>query len=282
MKTSLVKNFSLKATLESGQLFRWQLFDGWYYVVVGSSVIKARQEGTALLYECSDASFDVPSFFGLKDGRYSSIIKKISQSDERIAAAVRKYNGMRILRQQPWECTASFICSSFSNIKRIRKNLNAVAAAYGSRISCDGYSAYCFPSASDIAENSEKLKGCGLGYRAKYLEETARIVSNGFSFESVRKGKCGYVSAKARLMELSGVGEKVADCILLFSLGFSEAFPVDVWIERAMRQHRIIRARASLREIAEAGRRIYGRNAGYAQQFLYHYARNSPFANRKL
>lgn len=281
MKTSLVKNFSLKATLESGQVFRWQLLDGWYYVVVGSAIIKAKQEGTALLYKCSDASFDVPHFFGLKDGSYSSVIKKISQIDERIAAAVREYNGMRIIKQQPWECTASFICSSFSNIKRIKKNLDAIAAAYGSKISCNGYASYSFPTAAAIAKNPEKLRSCGLGYRAKYIAETAKIISGGFDFDSIRKGSCSYAAAKAKLMELPGVGNKVADCILLFSLSFSEAFPVDVWMERVMRKHHVISAKASVREIAEAGRGIYGRNAGYAQQFLYHYARNSPIESFK-
>src|SRR3989338_178524 len=272
MKTVSVKNFSLKATLESGQVFRWDRIGEWHYIVVGNAIIMIMQSVGRLIYRRSDRNFDVLSFFDLGSGGYDAILREISGS-KAVAEAVKAHSGLRIIRQEPWECTASFICSSFSNVKRIRQNLNAIAKAYGREIRLGSYSSYSFPAAAEIAGNPKKLLSCGLGYRAKYLAETAGIVSDGFDFEEIRSS--AYGDARQKLMALPGVGPKVADCILLFSLGFTEAFPVDVWMERVMKRHYLGGRRLSIAKIGEYGRERFGKHAGYAQQFHYHHARSN-------
>ncbi len=229
-----IKDFNLKATIESGQIFRYHHSNstGFYYVVAGDSIIKIRQLGSRIEYGCSSKGFDVAKFLGLNHS-YGKIVKSISR-DEKIRAAISKHYGLRITEQDPWECTVSFICSAFSNIPRIRQCLEKVAAAFGSKMEFDGIKTFSFPQPQQINDFS-KLKKCGLGYRAKYLFETAKIFSshsNEYSLSQLRK--LSYDDAKEKLMELPGVGSKVADCILLFAYGFYGAFPVDVWIHRVM------------------------------------------------
>lgn len=284
IKRFTAENFNLSATLESGQLFRYHLSSsGFYYVVVGDSVIKLQQKGDKLSYDCGNSSFDVKKFIGLRHS-YGKIIDSISR-DEKIASAVKKHYGLRILEQPVWECTASFICSSFSNIPRIRQCIEKIAATFGSCIELDGFKSFSFPRPQQVSD-FPKLKECGLGYRAKYLFETARIFENNrddYSLQQLRK--LSYEEAKTKLMELPGVGSKVADCILLFSCGFYEAFPVDVWIQRAMELHygseiaSFAAARGdkvrklSEKIVADFAKSYFGEYAGYAQQFLYHQSR---------
>ncbi|MBI2664349.1 DNA repair protein [Candidatus Woesearchaeota archaeon] len=264
-----INQFNLKATLESGQIFRWEKIGSWHYIVAGDAIVKIRQDKNKIIYS-SSKEFDVPAFFDLKNKHYGKIMKDIGKN-KKLAAAVAKYRGLRIIKQQPWECTASFICSSFSNIRRIKANLNSVAEQYGQKIEYDGYSSHAFPTAAAIADNPARLDSCGLGYRKKYLAETAKKVSSGFDFNALPRS---YGEAKKQIMQLDGVGEKVADCILLFSLGFTEPFPVDVWIQRAVANAYFKSSKISAKAAAEFGRRTFGKNAGYAQQFLYHFERN--------
>lgn len=271
MPTITAKNFSLKATLESGQIFRWEQQGEWHYIVTGKNIIRIRQDEERISYQCSSDDFDVQKFLGLKDSSYEKTLAEISRHRQ-LKSAAAKYKGLRIMQQEPWECTASFICSSFSNIKRITKNLNAIASKFGKQIKLEGYASYAFPTAAEIAANPAKLKGCGLGYREKYLAETAQKISSGWSYSRIRRKS--YEQAKKQLMKLPGVGEKVADCIMLFSLGFTEAFPVDTWIGKAMKQEHAECRAMSAKKTAEYGRKLFGKNAGYAQQFIYHYARS--------
>ncbi|MBI2550698.1 hypothetical protein HYV83_06005 [Candidatus Woesearchaeota archaeon] len=298
-----IRDFNLKATLESGQLFRYHgSGDDFYYVVAGDAIIKIRQNrnGSGVEYGCSSDSFDVKKFLGLNHS-YGKIIKSISR-DEKIAAAIRNHYGLRVLEQEPWECTASFICSAFSNIPRIKQCIEKVAMAFGSSIEFDGFTTFSFPQPQQINDFA-KLKMCGLGYRAKYLFETARIFSNNSEYYSLQhnsaaSGMCNrtlsdlhlrklsYEEAKKRVIELPGVGSKVADCILLFSCGFYEAFPVDVWIHRAMSRmygselrefaaERGLKAKKTGEKlIGDYARLRFGKYCGYAQQFLFHHARS--------
>ena len=299
MRVIETSEFNLKATLESGQLFRYHSNNGFYYLVAGDSILKIRQSGSRLEYDRSSKSFNVKKFLGLNHS-YNKILKSISR-DEKIVTAIKNHYGLRIIEQHPWECTASFICTAFSNIPRIKQCIEKVAAAFGREIEFDGFSTYSFPQPQQI-DDFPKLSKCGLGYRAKYLFETAAIFSGDEDSYSPRQlQKLGYLVAKKKLMELPGVGSKVADCILLFAYGFYEAFPVDVWIQRAMssmygselrkfaaatrtksknpsRQLSTGPSRNSdlgISELVVAGfaRRYFGKYAGYAQQFLYHNAR---------
>ena len=179
MKTS-ANNFNLAATIESGQIFRWEKIGEWYFVVSGSTITKIRQIGNEIEYYCSHEAFDVENFIGLKTD-YSKILYELN-SKEMLRAPISNYFGLRILNQEPWECTASFICSQMSNIKRIRKNLNSIAENYGEKISFKGYESYSFPAAEEIALDASKLKLCNLGYREKYIAETAKAIANRFYF----------------------------------------------------------------------------------------------------
>src|SRR3989338_10390192 len=271
MPTITAKNFSLKATLESGQIFRWEQQGECHYIVTGKNIIRIRQNEEKIIYKCSSDDFDVPKFLGLKDDSYEKTLAEISRNRQ-LKSAAAKHKGLRIIRQEPWECTASFICSSFSNIKRITANINTIASKFGKQIKLEGYKSYSFPTAAEIALGTEKLGECGLGYREKYLAATSKIISAGWSYEAIT-GK-SYDKAKKQLMQLPGVVEKVADCIMLFSLGFTEAFPVDVWIEKTMKQNYPECRTMSTKKTAEYGRKLFGKNAGYAQQFIYHHARS--------
>ena len=271
MQTLYVKDFNLKATIESGQIFRWEFLDGGYYVTVGNNVIRIKQEFDKLFYESLNENFDVPYFFGLKNEGYPEMLTRISSRSDLAKSAVESYRGLRIIRQDPWECTTSFICSSFSNIKRIRANLNLMSEKFGKKISTDSYNTHSFPAATAISGNFKLLENCGLGYRAKYLFEASKCISNGFDVRGIQK--LPYAEALEKITQLPGVGRKVADCILLFSLGFSEAFPVDVWMERIMRRD-LGDEKLKTQQIIEISKKKFGKDAGYAQQFLYHYARN--------
>ena len=271
MQTLYVKDFNLKATIESGQIFRWEFIDGWYCITVGSNVIRIKQEVDKLFYESLNKKFDVPYFFGLKDEGYPEMLTRISSRNDLAKSAVESYRGLRILRQDSWECTASFICSSFSNIKRIRANLNLISENFGKRISIGVYQSYSFPAAEAVSGNLKVLESCGLGYRTKYLFEASKAISNGFDVQGIQK--LPYADALRKITQLPGVGRKVADCILLFSLGFSEAFPVDVWMERIMKRD-LGDEKLKTSQIIDLARQKFGKDAGYAQQFLYHYARN--------
>ncbi|HLD96728.1 MAG TPA: DNA glycosylase [Candidatus Nanoarchaeia archaeon] len=294
MKTLAAKHFNLKATIESGQLFRWHYDSksGFYYVVAGSDIIKLRQKGSIIEHDSLSQEFNVKKFFGLNQN-YPVILRSISR-DEKIAAAIKSHHGLRILEQDFWECAASFICSSFSNIPRIRQCIGRLAAAFGEKIEFDGFSTSSFPQPHQIGSFS-KLEQCGLGYRAKYLFETAAMFANSpeeYSPQSLRK--LSYADAKEKVMELPGVGNKVADCILLFSCGFFEAFPVDVWIHRAvlgsygsdidafMAAAKTKAKAPSESVVADFARDYFGKYAGYAQQFIYHNAKQHNSAMRNV
>ena len=261
-----VPNFNLEATLESGQIFRYERVGDWYFLTVGDNVVKIRQSGNKIFWS-SLKPFDLFRYFNLESDSETELAK-----EKFLAEAVKTYSGLKIMNQDPWECAVSFICSSCSNIKRIKKNLNSIASAYGARISFEGYESHSFPNAETINGNIGLLQECGLGYRREYLAKLVGKVVSGFDFEDLKSRP--YDEAKNVLMQFDGVGTKVADCILLFSLNFSEAFPVDVWIEKVMRRLYFGGRKTSLVKIADYGRDKFGKNAGYAQQFLYHYSRN--------
>jgi N-glycosylase/DNA lyase len=272
MKSITAKDFNLKATVESGQIFRWQLINGHYYIIVGDVLIKLQQKGSKLFYEASKP-FDVIHYLGL-DAPYAAIIRSISK-DAYVKKAVAANYGLRLIRQPLWECLASFICSSYSNIPRIRKNINSISQQFGREISLGSYQAFSFPQPQEIIE--AKLKTCGLGYRCDYLQRTSLLIARQPQLlQDI--GKMPYPEAKKKLMELPGVGAKVADCVLLFAYGNYEAFPVDVWISRAMKRY------ISANEIktAEFARSYFGKHAGYAQQFIYHFERLMHSSKRKV
>jgi N-glycosylase/DNA lyase len=277
--------FDLEATLCCGQAFRWERQGEWWHGVVGERVIKIRQAGQSLEIQNTDDSF-ARNYFGLHDD-LTSILSQISK-DEHVRQAVDMFQGLRILRQDPWECLISYICATYKNIAAIKQMLYNLSRRFGRKVSLDSQDFYAFPKPGKLAEASEvELAECGLGYRVRYVQETARIVYYGlFDLENLRKKS--YEQARAELLNLPGVGPKAADCILLFSLEKLQSFPIDVWIRRAILKHYAdhfsgelvarISEKESLtnseyKELSLFGRRYFGEFAGYAQEYLYHYER---------
>lgn len=267
-------DFDLRHTLESGQTFRWRRAGEGYLGVVGGGLVEIAQDGPRLRYRASDpATLNdawLTRYFAL-DLNLPAILRDIDR-DVHIHEAVRRYRGLRLIRQEPWECLASYICSSFNNIRRIEGMIERLAQRFGAPVSLDGRIGHTFPSAQAIAEAPlETLTALGLGFRAAYLRQTAqRIVAGGVDVASLRL--LPYEEAKATLLSLPGVGDKVADCILLFSQGQMQAFPIDVWMERALRFY-FRRRLPPRRRLHAFARRHFGAYAGYAQQYLFHYLR---------
>jgi N-glycosylase/DNA lyase len=267
MKKIKTKNFSLKHTLECGQIFRYDLINGFYYVVAGDNVIKLKQKGDYLFFSSNSAAVDktfIKRFFRLDDN-YDKIIKEINK-DKHINAAIKKHYGLRLIRQEPFECLMSYICSAASNIPKIKKNLDSLAKCFGKKIVYDGREFYPFPRGFN---SLKRIAGCGVGFRKSYIYDTARIINSNKDYFNKLK-RLSYEEAKAELKKLPGVADKVADCVLLFSFGFLQAFPVDTWVRKAITQLYFANKKTSDSKIKEFAALHFGSCAGYAQQFLFY------------
>jgi N-glycosylase/DNA lyase len=288
----LITPFDLEHTLRCGQLFRWRKLSDWWYGVVSEKVVKIRQIEDELRVQTFPEEMDtdfVKNYFRLDDN-LSHILSRIS-IDEHIRKAIQCFSGLRIIRQQPWECLVSYICATYKSIPAIKEMVLSLSKRFGTKITFDGYDFYTFPKPSDLANTDvEELRKCKLGFRDKRVLKTARIMHNEeLDLEALRKSD--YEHARNELLSLPGVGQKVADCVLLFSLDKLEAFPVDVWLKRIILKYysshfeplfiEKIQNKRSLtpheyREINLFGRRYFGRYAGYAQEYLFHYERQQP------
>ena len=277
--------FNLDVTLCCGQVFRWDKKGDWWYGIVRDQAFKIRQVNAELEFANADDKF-VANYFGLDDD-LQEIRNKIGK-DEHVRKALREFWGLRVIRQDPWECLISYICATYKNIPAIRRMLLSLSSRFGEKITLDGMGFFTFPTPEKLAGATEKrLAECGLGYRARYVLETSkRIFENNFELERLRQFP--YEQAKKELCAFSGVGPKVADCVLLFSLGKLEAFPVDRWIERVILNHYVeqlpsemvqkLSKRKGLNnsdyvKLNAFGREYFGEYAGYAQEYLYHYER---------
>ena len=206
--------------------------------------------------------------------------------------ALSQLQGLRLIRQDPWECLISFICATFANIPRIKGMIRRLCRAFGQEISNDDQTFYRFPSPRQLASASiNQLLACNLGYRARYVKSAAAYVLQGrICLENLQSRP--YHEAKQELLRIQGVGHKVADCVLLFSLDKLEAFPVDRWIHRALRTYyrkyltsMPLNQRSLLprhyKELSAFGRSYFGEYAGYAQEYLYAHYSTSPSCMRE-
>jgi len=228
----------------------------------------------------------VQDYFGLNDN-----LTEISQcidKDHYIRLALCKFKGLRIVRQVPWECLISFICATYKSIAAIELMLKKISAKYGEKQVFDDMDFYTFPTVERIANAGENgLRECGLGYRAKYVQATAKkIRDDKVKLEDLKN--LPYLEARNNLLKFPGVGFKVADCVLLFSLRKTDAFPVDVWVKRVILKHysdhfpneavKKMKNHNSLTnseylKIGDFARNYFGIYAGYAQEYLFHYER---------
>ena len=262
MGTIIVEDFDLGHTLESGQVFRFSKDSEYYFVLVGGKKFNIKQVGSKLAFNGVDRKF-VNSFFRLNED-YKLILKSINK-DEHLDNAIKEYYGLRLMKQDPWENIVSFICSSCANIPKIRINLNLLSEFFGEKLS-NGYSFPVIGSLTDL----EKLKEAKSGYRAKYLFEANKLVTQSF-IEEVKS--LDYQSAKEKIKSIPGIGDKVADCILLFSFGFDQAFPVDTWVQKALVEK--YGQKGNMKSLQNFGQEYFGKYAGWAQQYLFQSTRLS-------
>lgn len=258
-------DFDLSSTLHSGQLFRYAAADDGFAIFHRDQAFFAQQQGDRLLIDGTTRRF-AKRFFGL-DHDVSQIKKQISK-DTHVTTAIATYPGLRILRQDPWECTVSFICSSCASIPKITQNLQNLSRKFGESVEVRGIKGHTFPEPGSM-DSLRKIKNAGTGYRSKYLQ-ALNIIGEG---PLLYLHTLPYTDAKETLVSLDGIGPKVADCILLFSHGFHNAFPVDTWIKKCMQSLYFNDKPISDKKIRTFADEYFGTYAGYAQQYLFHWIR---------
>jgi N-glycosylase/DNA lyase len=270
-------------TLTSGQAFRWECSDdAWAGVVQGRWVCLRQITMESILAETATP---VSNWHWLEHylqaGMDLAAVLDTFPSDEPMQAAAVACRGLRLLRQDPWECLASFILSSTKRITQIQQIVALVCERFGEPIAVlEGCPpAYAFPTPGRLASASEaELRHCKMWFRAPFLLSAARRVAEGkLDLQAPYSGEVQ--DARAQLLACEGVGEKIANCVLLFAYGRQEAFPVDVWVMKALRQLYFPRRKRTLLQLQKFASEHFGANAGYAQQYLFHYARSH--LNRK-
>lgn len=234
-----VECFNLKATLECGQCFRWKKIDENEYIgVIKDRVIRVKQIGDMLKVWSNnekDLKNVVINYFSL-DKDYKKIEEEISCIDDNIQKSLKNSSGLRHLNQDFFECLISYIISANNNIPRISKSVNEISKRYGKKVMFENEEYYLFPTIDELKDVTiEDYRNCGVGFRDKYLYSTVNMIIND-NIELEELKKYDTLKLKKILLSFKGVGNKVADCILLFSCGKSEVFPIDVWVEKVMKK----------------------------------------------
>lgn len=266
------KDFNLVHTFDCGQCFRWNREDdGSYIGVAGGRVARLREgNGEILIENCSDDDFSAfwKNYLDL-DRDYGKIKAAVSVNDT-MKTAVEYGSGIRILRQEFFEALISYIISQNNSIPNIKRVVERLCAAYGEPLEFEGKTYYSFPSADTLAAlEVSDFRALGAGFRDRYISGASRLVAAGeISFEAL----CASTTEDARrkLMEIKGVGNKVCDCVLLFSLGKYDLFPTDTWINKVMSESFNT---DSVKSAKSAGEELFGEYSGFAQQYLFYWRR---------
>jgi N-glycosylase/DNA lyase len=303
-----VRDYDLAATLDSGQAFRWQPCNDSWIGVIGQRWVRLTQMRDGIRAQTAGP---VAGWLWLRDYLQTETdlgaVLKTFPDDAPMRNAVTACRGLRVLRQDPWECLASFILSSTKQIVQIRQIVALLCERFGEPVSLSsrkggegrGEAAdyfetqipspqpsprlggareenrlrFAFPTPQRLAAVTEtELRACKMGFRAPHLLAAARQIADG-KFDLERLRHLPLTEAREELMKLRGVGHKIADCVLLFAYGFDGAFPVDVWVERALRELYFPRRRVSEKKLRQFAATHFGPHAGYAQQYLFHYMR---------
>ncbi len=287
---SLPGGFDLQSTLESGQSYLWWRADGrdyeddpyggdsWYLTTTRAAgepaAVRVRQHDGRLEWESTvDAEPVLRRRLRLDDDL--PVIRAETPDDPLLAAAYEAYPGMRLVRDPPFGALVSFICSAQMRVSRIHGMQQALREAFGTPVEFDGETYHAYPTPDQLAAASEaRLRDLNLGYRAPYVQRTAEMVADGEAHPA-DAGEMAYEAAREYLTRFVGVGEKVADCVCLFSLGFLEAVPLDTWIRKTIAEHYPACDRDSYAETSRAIREQFGGDyAGYAQTYVFHFLRN--------
>jgi N-glycosylase/DNA lyase len=277
-------DFDLALTLDSGQTFHWESLGDGFVGAIGERAVYVEQCGRVLKVhggETPSPALGTNALPGVV-ARYFSLDHPLAKicaglpNDDAMQRAVAYCRGLRIMRQPLWECLATFICSSMKQVVHIRQISGKLRQRFGRRIPICGIHVYDFPPSARLAGASEKeLRDCGLGYRAKNLLATAQRVASGQAdLEAWRT--LPDEELRRRLCDLPGVGAKVANCVMLFAYERLRAFPIDVWVERVLREKYFPRRRKFRPgELQRFSARHFGEHGGYAQQYLFHHARKT-------
>ena len=278
-----IDSFELADIFDCGQCFRWnKQNDGSYTGVFKNNVLNVQKQRETVIFKgiCNgDIEETVRDYFDL-DIDYEDIKKQLSKIDENVKTSVEYGKGIRILNQDLWETIISFIISANNNIPRIKGIIERLSKAYGKEIDWNGNKYYTFPTAEELKDVSvEDFRKLGTGFRDIRLYETTHMILDGKVNLEQLQNNPNTIEVREQLLSLSGVGPKVADCILLFStLKRFEVFPIDVWVRRVMNELYIKNPdenRVNKKEIEKLAKEKFGNLAGIAQQYLFYWKREA-------
>ena len=257
-------------SINSGQVFLWEKNGNDWYGINGQDILKINKNGII------KSLLNSKTNFFRKNDNMQEIIKSISK-DEIVKKSVKQYVGLRIFKQDPFQCMISFIISSNSNIQKIKSSLEKISKKFGTKVKIQNKEFFLFPKPEKLANASiEEIKKCGVGYRAPFIKQASKmIVLKKINFKYLEK--CDYQEAKKKICVIPGIGNKVADCILLFSLNKLEAFPLDTWMIKILEKYYSNQFNIETKTITEKQYQIlhekivnyFGPYCGYAQQFLF-------------
>lgn len=269
------EDFDLKQIFDCGQCFRWDSYDeGYLGIAYGLPLYVTQHDKTVTLHNTTLADWNsVWKDYFDADRDYGKIKHTLS-ADPVMKNAISFGEGIRILNQEPFECLISFIISASNNIPRIKKIIDALCRSFGDKREYMGKCFYTFPSPECLASlDLSDLSVIRAGFRDKYILAAAKCVSDGMiDLECLKKSSAEY--AKSQLLKLPGVGNKVADCVLLFGFGKYSSFPIDVWIKRIM-EYCYTGSEQPRDEIAALADKKFGTLGGFAQQYLFYWAREN-------
>lgn len=262
---------NIEDTINSGQVFLWNKIGDEWVGVDGDDILVLRQSPFSVR-----SSGNIGNFLR-RDDDFEKIMSEISM-DRTVSRAARQSPGLRLVRQDPFQCYISFICSSNSSIQNIKSMLGNLCRKFGQAHEFDGHRLHTFPKAGVLANATMKeILDCRLGFRAKYVREAAKAVDSGkVDLEELRKAD--YETAVESLKKILGIGNKVADCIALFSLDKMEAFPIDRWTQRILLKYYKKNfpsitekpvTEKKYKKLHEDIVKHFGPYAGYSQQFLF-------------
>ena len=284
----LDSRFNPEISINSGQVFLWEKYENSWYGTYGNYILKFTITDREIEFYSTPKFDNWQHFIFRLDDNIQEIFAGFS-NDSILLNLLKKYGGLRLIRQDPYQCMISFACSSNTNISMIRMMLKNLSRKFGIKKEIDNKIFFTFPTMENLYKASiNDLCSCSVGYRAKAIKSIAeKVVTGALTVDELYRSK--YDEARKKLTSVYGIGNKIADCILLFSLEKTEAFPIDVWMGRAIFKyyHRIINKRNSTiinankklsdnqySILSEIMRNHFGKYGGYAQQYLFYHIRN--------
>jgi len=257
-------------SINSGQVFLWEKQGSDWYGIDGQNVLKINKNGVIKSIR------NLKTDFFRKNDNIEEIIKSISK-DKTVKKAVKEYEGLKLFRQDPFQCLISFIISSNSNIQKIKNSLEKITKKFGKKVKIQNKEFFLFPEPKKLAKATiDEIKSCGVGYRAPFIKEAAKmVILKKIDFEYLKK--CDYHEAKKNICLVPGIGNKVADCIMLFSLNKLESFPLDTWMIKILEKYYSKEFKIETKTITQKQYELlhekivnyFGPYCGYAQQYLF-------------